>query len=270
MSSYKKGGFRLSLPLSCFLILVLFSLPILGQEDAQKPEEKLAPKPSPMNELPPEKKSSGPSQSELREKYKNQIGGFGFERYYSIQAARMLDSQWAIGATGYMNREVNRFDNDVAFSYFLTPPTFYGRLRNAEEKYWGGAVFLQRYIVDSPFFASLWLGRENFRKTESALYWESAGNTYRYEKDSFSSGPRNFAGLGLGFRYQTVSGFFFGWEAVWSWYFPYKNSFSVSDLYYSDRVASTGDLLYRKYAYQNSEKLPGTSFGLNLFVGWAF
>ncbi|GBF39401.1 hypothetical protein LPTSP1_24030 [Leptospira johnsonii] len=223
-----------------------------------------------MNGLPPEKTPSGPSQPELREKFKNQIGGFALERYSSFQIARMLDSQWAIGLNGYVNSYVNRFDNDTAYSYFLPPHDFYGRLRNYQERYWGGAFFVQRFVADSPFFVSLWLGREHYQKNQTAFYWESAGNTYRLEKDSYSSGPRNYAGFGVGFRFQTTSGLFFGWEGVWSWYSPYHNSFSVSDLYYSDRTASIGDLLYRKYAYQNGERLPGSSFGLNLFVGWAF
>lgn len=269
MSYSSNSSHYLRFLLGFVFFILIFSVSVWGEEVPEKPEGN-APQPSPMNSLPPDKKSSGPSQPELREKYRNQFAGFAFERYYSLQFARTLNADWAIGATGYSNTSVNRFDNDMGYSFLTPPHAFYGRLRNAEEKYWGGALFLQRYIVDSPFFVSLWLGREHFQKSQSAFYWESAGNTYRFEKDSFSSGPRNFAGLGVGFRFQTTSGFFFGWEAVWSWYAPYKNTFSVSDLYYSDRVANTGDLLYRRYAYQNSEKLPGTSFGLNLFVGWAF
>lgn len=255
------------------LLLCIVSSQGWSQTTEPSPDKTIEQKPSPMNGLPPEKTPTGPSQAELREKFKNQIGGFGFgssEKYYSLQVARMLDSQWAIGLNGYTNNYVNRFDNDTAYSYFLPPHDFYGRLRNHQEKYWGGALFVQRFIADSPFFVSLWLGREHYQKNQTALYWESAGNTYRFEKDSYSSGPRNYAGFGVGFRFQTTSGFFLGWEGVWSWYSPYHNSFSVSDLYYSDRTASVGDLLYRKYAYQNSERLPGSSFGLNLFVGWAF
>ncbi|TGN02804.1 hypothetical protein [Leptospira dzoumogneensis] len=255
------------------LLLFFLSSQVWSQTTEPSPDKTIEQKPSPMNGLPPEKTSSGPSQTELREKFKNQISGFAFarsEKFYSFQIARMLDSQWAIGINGYTNTYVNRFDNDTAYSYFLPPHDFYGRLRNHHEKYWGGALFVQRFIADSPFFVSLWLGREHYQKNQTALYWESAGNTYRFEKDSYSSGPRNYAGFGVGFRFQTISGLFFGWEGVWNWYTPYHNSFSVSDLYYSDRTANIGDLLYRKYAYQNSERLPGSSFGLNLFVGWAF
>ncbi|MEI1277729.1 hypothetical protein V6Z05_05330 [Leptospira venezuelensis] len=268
---------RSKLPAPFLLILIILLCIISSQVSSQptepSPDKTIEQKPSLMNGLPPEKTPTGPSQAELREKFKNQIGGFAFgssEKYYSLQVARMLDSQWAIGLNGYSNTYVNRFDNDAAYSYYLPPHDFYGRLRNHQEKYWGGAFFVQRFIADSPFFVSLWLGREHYQKNQTALYWESAGNTYRFEKDSYSSGPRNYAGFGVGFRFQAGSGLFFGWEGVWSWYAPYSNSFSVSDLYYSDRTASIGDLLYRRYAYQNSERLPGTSFGLNLFVGWAF
>ncbi|TGK01378.1 hypothetical protein EHQ53_08225 [Leptospira langatensis] len=270
MSFPRNSIFRF-LSISTVLLSVLFfhSVRVFGQEAPTIEKSQDAPRPSPLNGLPPDRKPAEPSQSDLREKFKNQIGGFAFDRYYSVQVARMLDSQWAIGFNAYSNTYVNRFDNDVGYALYPSQNVF-GRLRNIEDKYRGGAFFVQRYLLDSPFFFSLWLGRENYLRNESNFYWEAAGKTYRFEKDSFSSGPRNFAGIGTGFRFQTQSGFFFGWEAVYNWYFPYKSSFSVSDLYYSDRVASTGDLLYRKYAYQNSERLPSTSFGLNLFVGLAF
>ena len=165
------------------LLLCIVSSQGWSQTTEPSPDKTIEQKPSPMNGLPPEKTPTGPSQAELREKFKNQIGGFGFgssEKYYSLQVARMLDSQWAIGLNGYTNNYVNRFDNDTAYSYFLPPHDFYGRLRNHQEKYWGGALFVQRFIADSPFFVSLWLGREHYQKKQNSLYLEYEGNTYRF------------------------------------------------------------------------------------------
>ncbi|TGK17958.1 hypothetical protein EHO61_10885 [Leptospira fluminis] len=215
-------------------------------------------------------KPKTPNQAELREKFKNQLGGFGYDRFFSFQYTRMLDSQWAIGIAGYTNTYVNRFDNDVAYLPFLSPNAFYGNLSGHNSNYKGGSFFVQRYLTDTPFFASLHLGRERHQLEESILNWETLTGTYRYEKDRTNWGPQNYAGFGLGLRYQGISGFFLGWEGIWNWYLPYRASYSVSDLYYSDHQANMGDLIYRNYALQNRYTHPGSMFALNLVVGWAF
>ncbi|EQA35656.1 hypothetical protein LEP1GSC047_1827 [Leptospira inadai serovar Lyme str. 10] len=264
------------------VLLICLGLPFfpLWAEDAIIPSENPPPsnsetkespvKPNPVNVSPPAEKSRGPEQVEIREKFKNQIGGFGFDRFFSFQYVRLLNPQWAVGAMGYTNTNVNRFDNDIIASLYFQPTAFYGRLSDNETKYWGGSVFIQRYVLDSPFFVALHLGREHRKKQESVLYWETLGGTYRYEKDTYNWGPQSYAGLGIGFRYQAMNGIFFGWEGIWNWYLPYKNSYQVSDLFYSDHQATLGDLLYRTYALQNRYTHPGANFALNLVIGFAF
>ncbi|PJZ71329.1 hypothetical protein CH373_02155 [Leptospira perolatii] len=263
-------------------ILSIFLTSLLVFDDALLAQENSGPIPSVNSE---EKKSEKTglaeksdassqkkelSQGDIREKFRNQLGGFGYERYFSVDYTFIINRDWAVGMTGYQNAYVNRFDSDVAYSVAFPANTFYGRIRNYERKTWGGALYLQRYLYDSPFFVSFWLGREHMRREASSIFWESAGSTYRWERSSVTWGPQTFAGFGLGLRFQTESRFFWGWEGVWSWYFPYKNSYQVSDLGYSNRVADLNDLYYRIYSLKNYETKPGSSFGLNIVIGIAF